>query len=96
MVEISLRPKALTDLAGVWQYTTETWGSDQGNRYLRASNRALETLAEQPQLGRAYDEVREGLRVYPIGQHLIFYLGTEGGIDVLRVLHERMDVYWHL
>ena len=92
MGEVSLRPKARSDLGSIWDYTVEAWGEEQAERYLRALNQAFETLAERPRLGRLYDEVREGLRVYPSGRHLIFFFVTEGGIDVARVLHERMDV----
>ena len=96
MPEIALRPKALDDLDGIWQYTEETWGVEQAERYLRALNGTFEALAEKPELGRIYDEVYEGLRVYPSGRHLIFFLATNEGIDVVRVLHERMDIPSHL
>jgi len=42
------------------------------------------------------DEVYEGLRVYPSGKHLIFYFATDKGTDIIRVLHERMDIPSHL
>ncbi len=58
-------------------------------------NGTFEALAENPELERIY-EVYEGLRVYPSGRHLIFFLATNEGIDVVRVLHERMDIPSHL
>ena len=96
MPEITVRPKAREDFDGIWDYTVETWGYKQAERYLRTLNQAFELLAEKPELGRIYDEVYEGLRVYPLGRHLIFYFATHDGIDVVRVLHERMDVPSHL
>ncbi|MFQ5790986.1 MAG: type II toxin-antitoxin system RelE/ParE family toxin [Acidobacteriota bacterium] len=92
MPEFALRPKARADLDGIWDYTVETWGRDQAKAYLRALNRAFKTLARKPGLGRVYDEVYEGLRVYPSGKHLIFYFASDNGIDIVRVLHERMDI----
>jgi toxin ParE1/3/4 len=59
-------------------------------------NQTFGTLAENPELGRIYDEVYKGLRVYPSGRHLIFYFATTEEIDVVRVLHERMDIPSHL
>ena len=37
-----------------------------------------------------------GLRVYPSGKHLVFYLVMENGIDVVLILHGSMDVRRHL
>jgi len=94
--EVRLRPKAQADLNGIWEYTVETWGFDQAESYLRALNKTFETISQKPDLGRVYDEVYPGLRVCPSGKHLIFYFATDQEIDVVRVLHERMDVASHL
>lgn len=96
MPEFVLRPKARTDVDGIWDYTLQTWGRDQARTYLRALARAFKTLAKKPVLGRIYDEVYEGLRVYPSGKHLIFYFTTGKGIDIVRILHARMDIPAHL
>ena len=96
MPEFALRPRARRDLVGIWDYTVQPWGRVQAKTYLRALNRAFKTLAKNPELGRRYDDVYEGLRVYPSGKHLIFYFATEKGIDIVRVLHERMDIPAHL
>ena len=76
MPEIALRPKARADLNDIWDYTVETWGYEQAETYTRTLNEAFETLAENPELGRIYDEVYKGLRVYPSGKHLVFYFPT--------------------
>ena len=96
MPDFALRPKARADLDGIWDYTVQTWGRDQAKTYLRALNRAFKTLARKPELGRLYDEVYAGLRIYPSGKHLIFYFVTDKDIDIVRVLHERMDIPAHL
>lgn len=57
---------------------------------------ALEEIATNPLLGRSRDEVLEGLRSFPLGKHVVFYLAADYGIDVVRVLHERMDPTAHL
>ena len=61
---------------------------------------AFKTLVKKPALGRFYHEVYEGLRVYPSGKDLIFYFATGTGtgksIDIVRVLHTRMDIPSHL
>jgi toxin ParE1/3/4 len=47
-------------------------------------------------LGRACPEVRAGYYKIPSGSHLLFYRLVEGGIDVVRILHESMDHGRHL
>ena len=34
--EIDLRPKARSDLDGIWDYTMETWRYEQAERYVRS------------------------------------------------------------
>jgi toxin ParE1/3/4 len=52
-------------------------------------------LAADPRLGRTCDEVRPGYRKYPVGSHVVFYRIARGGIDVARILHQRMDFERH-
>lgn len=44
----------------------------------------------------ACDEIREGYRRYSIGSHMLFYMESPGGVDVIRILHQRMDPSRHL
>jgi toxin ParE1/3/4 len=96
VADFALRPKARTDLDRIWDQTVETWGRDQAKTYLRALNRAFKALSKKPDLGRIYDDLYEGLRVCPSGKHLIFYFAADKGIDIVRFLHERMDIRSYL
>ena len=96
MAEFSLRPKALTDLDEIWDYTVETWGEEQAERYLRSINESFRKIADNPSLGRSCEGIREGYRKRGVGRHVIFYRTIDGGVDVVRILHERMDVGRHL
>jgi toxin ParE1/3/4 len=62
MARVFLRPKAVDDLTGIWDYTVETWGIEQAERYVRLVNRSFEELAGNPGLGRTCDALREGYR----------------------------------
>jgi toxin ParE1/3/4 len=91
-----LRPSAETDLEEIWRYTVENWGEKQAERYLNDIRKTLEHAVETPSAGR---RVEIGGRVYRMrrsGSHQIFYRETPRGIDVLRVLHARMDFARHL
>ncbi len=96
MAEFSLRPKAITDLEEIWEYTVDTWGDEQAERYVRLINESFRKIADNPSSGRPCDAIREGYRRRGVGRHVIFYRPIDGGVDVVRILHERMDMDRHL
>ena len=88
-----LSPAAQVDLGQIWDYTCHRWDVEQADDYLRELQRAIELAAVNPQIGRACDEIRAGYRKLSAGSHTLYYrVTTEGIIDVVRVLHQRMDV----
>lgn len=91
-----LTPAAQRDLSSIWDYTAERWDAGQAETYVLEIRSAIERIAEQPDRGRAVDEVRVGYRRYAIGSHLIFFVGSEDGVDVVRILHQRIDPARHL
>ncbi|MFT4549777.1 MAG: toxin ParE1/3/4 [Verrucomicrobiales bacterium] len=96
MAEFSLRPKAISDLEEIWEYTVEAWGEEQAERYVRLINKSFRQIADNPSLGRSCDVIREGYRKRGVGRHVIFYRTIDGDVVVVRILHDRMDVGRHL
>ena len=43
-------------------------------------------------MGVARDRLRPGLRMFPVRGHLIFYLPTDDGVEIVRVLSGKRDV----
>jgi toxin ParE1/3/4 len=41
------------------------------------------------------DDIRPGYCKYQVGRHLIFYRQVSDGLEIVRVLHDRMDVETH-
>ena len=92
-----LSPAAQADLEQIWDYTRDRWGADPAEQYLRELQRAVERIAANPQIGRQCDEIRPGYRKLAAGSHTLFYrVNAEDVVDVIRVLHQRMDVDRHL
>lgn len=71
-------------------YTLDKWGEDQTLRYIDSLETCCQQLAENPQLGRPCDHIRPGLRRMEHGRHVVFYRIEAGGIQVSRILHQRM------
>lgn len=91
-----LTPAAQRDLSSIWDYTAERWDARQAETYVLEIGSAIERIAEQPDRGRAVDEIRVGYRRYAIGSHLVFFVANDDGVDVIRILHQRMDPTRHL
>ncbi len=92
---VQLTPLAKTDLENIWLYIFKHWSLDQANRYHRDLISTIEALACGNKIGRICT-VRDGYFRYTVGQHVVFYRETEQTLDVIRVLHQRMDVKPHL
>ena len=85
-------PRAAQDLKNIGRYTLKTWGREQRDSYLRAMEKRFSWLAERPERGRHRPDIQEGYYSYPQGSHVVFYLLRDGGIDILGVPHQRMDI----
>jgi toxin ParE1/3/4 len=86
-----LSPLAEADLEGIWLYTFQTWSSEQADKYHRAMVSTFEALASGRKQGRAVD-VRPGYLKERSGSHMIYFRRVESKIEIMRVLHGRMDV----
>ena len=84
--------RALADLRDIARYTRESWGPKQARLYLEELELSIQKLALSPGMGRARADVAPSVRSFPVARHIAFYVESEGGITVLRVLHPSMDV----
>jgi toxin ParE1/3/4 len=90
-----LSPLAEADLEEIWSYTVEAWSWEQAERYHAEMLDIFARLAAGQLSGRRID-VREGYLKYPVGSHFVFYRLGPGGIEVIRILHQRMDASRYL
>ena len=96
MSKVKFSRDARADLKNIDNYTYQTWGRAQADKYLTMIEEGCHFLAEHPTIGKSQDEFCPGLRKHSIGKHYIFYRSTEQGIEVIRVLHQAMDIPRHL
>lgn len=92
MRRIERRPKARFDLLSMFNFIADKGGEARADRYLRRLNDAIGYLAQQPLMGRARPEVAEGIRSFPFDEYVIFYLPLEDGIELVRVIHAKLDL----
>jgi len=96
MAVYSLSAKAATDLEGIYEYTIREFGLEQARTYLLGLHKRFEMLAAQPELGRSAAELAPDLRRSEYQSHVAFNVPKAGGVRIIRVMHESMDVKRHL
>lgn len=91
MRNVVLRPEAKRDIATIAHYTAQKWGRKQARLYLVEMRQVIEGLSVSGPRHPLADARHPGLRRVRSGRHLVFYFVSQDAIDVVRILHERMD-----
>ena len=91
-----LSNKAEIDLAGMYEFGIYKFGLHQSQEYFFGMHETFGLLAKNMNLGRDASEFIEDLKTFAYKAHTIFYLITENGIFILRVLDQRMDYEYNL
>ena len=92
MARYKLSELAEEDLRLISAKTIEKWGLSQAKKYVSLLHETMIQIATTPTLGRNRPELFETARSFPAQQHIVYYWQTEAGIEVARILHQRMDV----
>ena len=91
MPRLTRRPLAETDILEIWDYIADD-SLAAADRWVDRLDVQFRLLAAQPMMGRARDELAPGVRSFPFGRYVVFYVPLDGGIDVVRVLHGARDI----
>lgn len=83
--------QALEDLEDIWLYIA-TDDIKAADHFVDTLVAKIETLATQPKMGRARDELHESFRSFPVGNYLIFYRLIDDGVEIVRVLSGFRDL----
>ena len=91
-LKIIILEDAIHDLEEIWFYTFTTWSLEQADRYHSLIIKEIEFLATKPESGKMLDYLRIGYRSSKIKSHYIFYRFNSTELEVVRILHESMDI----
>lgn len=91
-----LSPAAQADLESIWDYTVTRWGESQAEAYTRNIQAACEALSEGTIVSRSAEEVRSGYRKMTVGSHVMYFRMKSEAVEIIRILHQSMDVGRHL
>lgn len=92
MSRFVLSEDAAEDLQSIYVFSEMTWGATQAEKYLVELYALFELIAAKPLLGRLRTELAEGLRSFPHGPHVVFYMQWQTNLAIVRILHGSRDV----
>ena len=84
--------KAVSDIEEIWVYTLEKWSVEQANRYYNLIFDEISFICKNINAGKSMEHVRKGYRASKVKFHLIFYRILNNTVEIIRILHERMDI----
>jgi len=102
---VRLAQQAEQDYAGIVRWTAQHFGELQAQRYADTLASALEALTEGPDLPgiKKRDEIAPGILTLHVARHgrkgrhfVVLRAAPSNVMDVLRILHDSMDLARHV
>ena len=101
---VRLGQQAEQDYIELLQWTVKTFSEGQASTYAETIALAIEALEGGPDIlgARAREDIQPGIRTLHVarqgraGRHFVVFRPTGSDIDVLRLLHDSMDLPRHL
>jgi toxin ParE1/3/4 len=99
-----LTERAASDYADILRYTRRRWGNGRFTAYRSLLNDGIAKIAREPDCLNSHtrDELQAGIRSLHIGllaertgygRHILYYrVAADGVVEILRILHDRMEV----
>lgn len=88
---------AILDLEEIWLYTFEHWSKEQADIYYKSIIAEIENIAGDFESGKPITQIRSGYRSSKVNSHVVFYRKNDNDmVEIVRVLHEKMDWKRHL
>ena len=89
---VILSPIARHDLETILAYSAENWGESQEVIPNDRIFDAIDAIEANAFIGERQDDLLPGMRCFTIRPHRIFYLVDARHIEILRVVHSKMNL----
>jgi toxin ParE1/3/4 len=88
-----LAPGAKSDLDDIWYYIAKESGRPElADRLINTITDRFQILTAHPHIGRSRDDLRPGLRSFPVEEYIIIYRVQDSNVLILHVIHRRRDI----
>jgi len=93
MSDYIISEKAIEDINNIWNYTAENWSMEQADRYYNLIYDEIEYIVQNFELAHDFSKIRKSYKYSKVKSHLIFFKKDKNNdIEIIRVLHERMNI----
>lgn len=86
-----LSANADQDIEEIWEYIA-LHNPSAADRQLDLFHEHFARLSANPGLGQRCEDLRPGLRLFPVGNYVVFYYPQDNGIEVAAVIHGARDI----
>jgi len=91
-VKYRISEAAKSDLDAIWEYTFNKWSKEQADRYYSLIMSEIEFITGNLTSGRPMSHVKKGYFASYVKSHMILFKRNQEIVEVIRVLHQKMDV----
>lgn len=89
--KLRFHSSAQRDFTNLASRSEREWGKVRTRRYLDEIERKIQSILENPMLGHDAGLPRAGLRRISAGRDVIFYRFDDQQVEIVRIIHDRMD-----
>ena len=92
-----IKRAALTDLKDIARYTRKNWGRNQEKVYIKGIFDCFDKIARRETFNVDFSHIKAGCFKCKVNHHLVFFQWLKDGRpEIIRILHEEMDVQMQL
>jgi toxin ParE1/3/4 len=91
-IRYDIRRRALIELDEIRDYTRASWGAAQARRYIAELRKSFAAASLHPSRYPLIEGRTDGLRRIRSGSHIVVFVAVTGRVEIVRILHERMDI----
>lgn len=95
MTSYRLSRQAQASLKGIYEYSIETFGKQRAEQYVKTLRQKFQDLPDALGVSNR-DDISPGYRSTRVESHVIFFRINDSQVEILDVLHRRMDPNEHL
>jgi toxin ParE1/3/4 len=92
VTELRTTAAARADIADIRRYSKSRFGAAIALGYLRGLSAMFDQLAERPLIGVSEEQLGADMRSLGFRSHRIYYQLVDGGVPVVRILHQSRDL----
>jgi toxin ParE1/3/4 len=92
MADVIVRAEARVDMLEIYTRSIEQFGTDVARDYMAGIDRALDRLADYPEMGAKYPGLRPPVRYLTYRRHNIHYDFDGATVWIVRIVHHARDV----